>query len=134
MAHLRIIFGGLFVACVVVAVVIAYHGSVDRAVAVLKGSPLCVEPKLATIELDADGNGMQEFRITNFSDEPIRVLGAQLPCSCMTTSKLPLEVGSGQSDVVQVFLKNPKRSEEFRLNFLTDCQSSRAFTVVLSGS
>ena len=134
MKQWQVILAGLTLAAVAVVSSTLWFGSLNRAAAALTGRPICIEPQSAVVKLNDHGIGEQELTMTNVSARTITILGAQLPCTCMTASELPIEILSGKSALVRVRLTKPTKLKEYRLNFLTDCPDVSAVCVVLSGS
>ena len=133
MKHWQSNTAGLTVVLLMTLGAVLWFGSVNRAIAVLSGHPLCVEPRNAAVSLDSAGNGEQFLLVTNLSKTRLRILGIRLPCTCMTASELPIDILPGVSTSIRVQIRNPKRLKQYYVNILTDCPSAPVVCVVLSG-
>src|SRR5207244_386975 len=107
----RLLFGLGSVGVVLAAVAgvgVARFGSLDAAVARLRGESLGVTPAV----LDFGSGRMGELlsatvTVQNYTDSPVRLVGGTSDCSCITTQNMPVTIEPGGSATVGVKLKVP---------------------------
>jgi len=109
-------------------------GSLDAAVARLRGQPLTVSP--TTIDF---GNGKPgellsaPLTVRNFSSEPVRLIGGTSDCSCITTTDMPVTVPPGASATIEVKFKVPSASAgelNRSVEVLTDCPNHQTIRLI----
>jgi hypothetical protein len=97
-----LILGGLALAGTLV------HGSVEASLARLRGQPLGFPEYVDFGTVAAGTMAERSVEITNYSDQPVRLIGGTSDCSCVTTSQMPLTIPAGKSVVVTIRLKTLK--------------------------
>jgi hypothetical protein len=109
----------------VAGVAVVAFGSLDDALAALRGESLWVEP--AYVDFGAgvpDDVLTAAVTITNRSASPVRLIGGTSDCSCFTTKDLPVTIPPSERVQVEILLKVPSSSKGGLMNrhveFLTD--------------
>ncbi len=106
-------FGGMMVgaAAVLVAVGVAgswVYGSPGAALARLRGDELTVEPgHLDFGALPAGQAAEAALTVSNWSSQPVRLIGGTSDCTCTTLSDLPVTITPGDRTAVTVRLTAP---------------------------
>jgi hypothetical protein len=84
------LLGGLIVAILVLAGSY-YFGSLSLAMAYLKGKRFYVSPLVVDLGDCVSGSKhVAKFTVSNFMDQPIRIVGSEEECECLTLDKLPI--------------------------------------------
>lgn len=106
---------GLFLFIGVLGIIIGifsvWFGSVEEATAYFRGDSISIQPQIVYLGRESEGSvqdGM--ITITNWSNEPIRVIGVSLPCNCALADKLPITIPSKEGSRFQIryyFVGNP---------------------------
>src|SRR5262249_3794787 len=100
-------------------------GSLDAAVATLRGEPLGISPATLDFGSGKPGEMLSGFvTINNYSSEPVRLIGGTSDCSCITTQDMPLSIPPGESATLRVLLKVPAGTPgqmTRRIELFTDC-------------
>ena len=75
------------------------------------------------------------FRLTNFSQRPVRVLGAKTECTCMVADELPLTIGISETATLKVTVRKGSKTGELRetIRFYTDHPGRSEIAVRLFG-
>jgi hypothetical protein len=84
------------------------YGSVDKAIAAIRGQSYSVEPEL----LDFGKAKASELRVvtvtvSNMSGEPLRIVGGQTDCSFVSIQDLPISVKAHDSSAIPVAIRFP---------------------------
>ncbi len=98
----------------------AWHGSLARAAALLRGEPLFINPGSVDLGSAAAGE-THEFviKIENLGSAPVTLVGAKADCNCVVTRGLPAELSGHETRVLNCeakFVGGPgvfKRHVEF---------------------
>lgn len=73
-------------------------GSVPTAIGYLRGDRLFLDPAEILVERPKQGSTVVAgVVVSNFSDSPVNLLGANVSCSCVVTGSLPAKVGPGET-------------------------------------
>jgi hypothetical protein len=100
-----------------------WAGSLSHARAQLRGDRVLVSPFTYQLGMAEEGTRRTaSFRLTNLSDAPISILGAEAACGCTATQDLPLLVPPKATKVVRVEVTFFAHEGDFcrDLMFLTD--------------
>lgn len=111
-------------------------GSLANVLAYVNGERLLVDP--GTCWFGTAGRGEErEVRVTirNRTEKTIRVLGARMNCTCMTTDELPVEIepGGRRDFTIRVFLGGTESTFEKRVDYYTDYEAKPSLAVVVRG-
>lgn len=114
-------------ACIgfLVLTVIGYmrFGSVGSALAYLRGEHLIPDEIMKSFGTTSQGERPAvEFRLRNCTGQPIKILGANVSCTCLEARDLPVVVPSNGETVLRVDVRTKGRSGPLseRLRLLTD--------------
>jgi hypothetical protein len=101
--------GGVAVILLAVAGVGALaFGSLDSAVARLRGESLGVSPAALDFGGGKPGESLStSVTVRNYTDNPVRLIGGTSDCSCLTTRDMPVTVPPGGTVTIGVRLKVP---------------------------
>ena len=107
----------------------AAYGSVGAALAHLRGESL-VSPDYLDFGTTRPGDRIaRSASITNYSGEPIRLIGGTSDCSCVTTTDLPLTIPPGGTVDFRVLMEIPAATTTGRLTrtaeVATNCAQRR---------
>ena len=111
------IFRCAVIGCAIAALtigVLAYRlGSVSLALAYMNGQNFAVQPTLIDFG-ECEGGACREARITvtSLCGRPIRIVGWENTCGCITTERFPIEVGPGASRELLLRLSLPPDENE----------------------
>lgn len=114
----------------------ATAGSVDAALAQLRGERLSIQPRLADVGRGRAGETREiTLQLRNWADEPIRIIGGTSDCSCVATEQLPITIPAGESRSLTVKMRLPAKQGTFtRKAFLwTDDDHNRRLYFRLTG-
>lgn len=104
-------------------------GSLDAAIARLRGESLGVSPKALNFGRGEPGDILTaELTISNFSTQPVRLIGGTSDCSCLATMDMPLTIAPGGSAAIRVELKVPAATPgelNRSVEVFTDCPTHR---------
>jgi hypothetical protein len=110
-------------------------GSVSAGLAKLRGDSLDVKRYLDFGESESGETRETRTAITNYSDQPIRLIGGTSDCSCITTNDMPLTIEPGATNSIQIKFKVPANSTTCRLTrtaeIWTDCGQQRTIKIIL---
>jgi hypothetical protein len=117
---------------------IARFGSVDAALARLKGEPLDVTPPVLDFGVGKSGEQLTAIvTVRNWTTEPVRLIGGTSDCVCVTTLDLPMSIEPGGTAHVTVVLRVPK-SDRGRLRrfvtLLTDSPAQPTIKILVEWS
>jgi hypothetical protein len=105
------------------------YGSVDLALAKLRGEPLSVSSEYIGFGSGQPGETLSSVvRVYNLTNVPVNVVGGSSDCSCVTTHDLPVEIAPGGSVVLTIDLILPQSQPGTftRTAVLwTDCETRR---------
>lgn len=84
---------------------------------------LRIDGRIKKVEIDRDGHtkGL-DFTVENSSKEVIRVIGAEVPCSCVRVGGIPTELKPGHATdigVEIVYRENFRNPQDFAMRLLT---------------
>jgi hypothetical protein len=111
-------------------------GSIDAALARLRGERISVYPRLVDVGSGQPAQTMKtSVEVSNWTDRTVTILGGTADCSCITTEDLPLTVAPGETRHVPVLVRLPSSPGFFNRKALlwTDCAQARKLFVSLSG-
>jgi hypothetical protein len=102
-----------------------YYGSVDAALARLRGDPVSVSETFVDLGHGTAGQFLQgTIELRNFTDDPIRVIGGTSDCQCAIIRDLPLTLEPNRATHVSIVMRIPAHSPHIllthRAEFLTD--------------
>ncbi len=105
-AFVELLSGARIALPILVLVGIFLFGSLDAAIGYATGARLLATNSAQYAGSLADGEtGTVAFELTNYSRQPVRILGAKSTCRCMALDDLPMTLPPGQSERVRVRLK-----------------------------
>jgi hypothetical protein len=109
------ILGGYAVLLGVLALVSVVHfGSMDAAIAALRGERLSLDPAMVDMGQGVPGEERDaSVELTNRTDKPIRLIGGTADCSCTVLGDLPVTIPSGESRSITVTMRLPKSAGIF---------------------
>jgi hypothetical protein len=111
---------------VVGGITIAPFGSVDAAMAKLRGESLGVNPAFLDFGSGAPGDRIvAKVTVRNWTDKPVRVYGGTSDCTCLATLDLPVSIEPrGQVDLAVRFAVPRATAGLFsrKVELLTDCR------------
>lgn len=85
-----------------------WFGSIDAALAGMRGERLSVQPALVDVGVGAPGETLlAKVRLINRTDKPIRVIGGTSDCSCTVIADLPVDVAPGETRSISVAVRLP---------------------------
>ena len=93
---------------ILAAVACLGFGSIDAALAILRGERLSIYPSLVDMGEGVPGETRNaSIELTNRTDMPIRVIGGTSVCSCTVLGDLPVTVPPGESRLINVAMHLP---------------------------
>lgn len=111
-------------------------GSLDAAIAKLRGEPLGVTPAVLDFGHGKPGESLStSVTVRNYTTEPVRLIGGTSDCSCLVTQDLPTTIPPSESVSITVRLKVPGGTPgqmTRRVEVFTDCPGRR--TLVLTAT
>jgi Protein of unknown function (DUF1573) len=85
-------------------------GSIPAALSYVRGDRLVADERSKSFGTVEQGQPAKVvFRLTNFSKQPIRVIGAWSSCSCLTLEGLPMKVSPGEELSLPVGVRTKKK-------------------------
>jgi hypothetical protein len=102
----------------------------------LRGESISADPAVTNIGQGEFGTERAfSIRLTNWSDQPIRIIGGTSDCSCIATSSLPVTLAPGKTESVEVVVMFRGDLGRFqrRFDFLADHDSQRLVTARFVG-
>jgi len=123
---------GLALAAAILGIVVLWCGSLTCALAIVRGSAVCIDPPSAVVAIDVGGSGHQQLTLRNVTSTPVRILGADLPCACLSLSGLPVTIAPKSSVTIDIAFSKAKPSQDFHLSFFTDNPKLSVIRAVLS--
>lgn len=135
-AGLPIIFFGAVGFLMVIGTLSSWHGSVPAAVAHIRGETIVADPEVTDV-----GEGrLGEFHpfslnLTNYADKTVRIVGGTSDCSCVATTKLPIDIPPKERRSIDVRVRFTGSAGEFRRRFVlhTDDGRLRAMPITVVG-
>jgi hypothetical protein len=112
-------------------------GSIDAAMAHIRGERLSVRPSLVDLGSGAPGQSVETtVELLNRTGRPVRIIGGTSDCSCVTTKDLPVSLGPGESRLVSIRVGLPTTLGLFNRQavFWTDDDQARTIVFPLIGS
>ncbi|MEO2088913.1 MAG: DUF1573 domain-containing protein [Gemmataceae bacterium] len=104
-------------------------GSLDAAIAKLRGEPLGVSPAVLDFGTGKPGESLStSVTVRNFTTDPVRLIGGTSDCSCLVTQDLPVTIPPGESVSIAVKLKVPGGTPGQMTRWVevfTDCPGQR---------
>lgn len=131
-----VVIGTPLLIAVAIALATLWFGSLDAAKQYFGGDRLLVSPVAASFPPGRLGERREiRFRVSNLTRDPVRILGAEPSCTCLSGGGLPLEVAPGQTDelVVEVHLTSVLAGRRQSVKFFTDCPRKPLLAVTVSG-
>ena len=114
---------------------VAVYGTPQAALARLKGELVVVSPSYLDLGTGQRGTSLESaVSVTNWTDEPIRLIGGTYDCSCITAD-LPLTIPPGESREVTVRMTIPNSARGTltkRAEFTTDYSRQRNLQFVVN--
>ncbi len=110
----------------------ARFGSIPRAVASLRGENLFADESSKVVNVEAGKPFSVDYTITNLSRSPIKLIGANMSCSCTSIDDLPLIIESSNSRTIKINVNAPGEESNFsgQVELFTDDPHRR--TLVLT--
>jgi hypothetical protein len=89
-----------------------------KALARMRGESIVVEPGVSDVgEGQIGAERAFQIRLTNYADQPIRIIGGTTTCSCIATNSLPISLEQGETRAIDVFVKFRGSVGEFHHGF-----------------
>jgi hypothetical protein len=111
------------------------YGSIPMALAKLRGDQMGAPSYLDLGEGDLGDKLEANANITNYTNQPIRLIGGTSDCSCITTTDMPLTIPPGGTVPVAIKLKVPESATAGQLTrtaeIWTDCNQHRTLRLRL---
>ena len=86
-----------------IGLAVGMFGSVDAALAALRGGGVSVRPAVADIGRGLPGQTLETtVEVTNWTAASVRLIGGTSDCSCVATSDLPLTLGPHETKQLRV--------------------------------
>ena len=101
---------GVYLLLMGILAAVAYlgFGSIDAALAILRGERLSIYPSLVDMGEGVPGETRNaSIELTNRTDMPIRVIGGTSDCSCTVLGDLPVTIPPGESRSITVAMHLP---------------------------
>jgi hypothetical protein len=121
---------------VLALVSVVAFGSVDAALAALRGGPITVTPAVDFGFGRAGAAVVGVVEVTNYSGEPVLVYGGTSDCTCVTQYDLPATVPPGGRSSFRFTVRLPKDTGQFTRRgklLLTDHGTARKLRFVITG-
>lgn len=112
------------------------HGSLDAALASLRGDSLTLSPPLVDLGSGpANASRVAEVELFNHTAEPVLIYGGTSDCSCTVAGNLPLRIAPGESQTLQVQVRLPREPGRFtrQAKLMTDAPAARIVTFQITG-
>lgn len=113
-----------------------WFGSLDSAVAFLRGDLVSVQPGIVDLGSAPSGEFHQaDVRLTNRMEKPVTLFGGTSDCSCLVTANLPATLMPGESVKLSLTMRFPHEPGRFTRSaiFLGDADGWMTIPVQLSG-
>jgi hypothetical protein len=110
----------------------ARFGSIPKAVASLRGENLIADELSKIVNVDSGKPFSIDYTITNLTFSPIKLIGANMSCSCTSIDDLPLTIAPSKSRTIKVNVNAPGGESNFsgQVELFTDDPHRR--TLVLA--
>jgi hypothetical protein len=111
-------------------------GSLPNALAYMNGERLLVHPSTCSFGSAPRGEEREvHVSVQNRTEREVRVLGARMSCTCITTDELPVSIEpGGQRDfTIRVFLGGKESTFEKRVDYYTDYEAKPSLPVLVRG-
>ncbi len=83
-------------------------GSVDSALAAMRGDSISAQPLLLDVGNGDPGEERESvLTVTNHSETVVNIVGGSSDCSCVTTVDLPVAIGAHESRSIRVRVRLP---------------------------
>jgi hypothetical protein len=128
--------GAVAICAAILGVASLAFGSLDAALARLRGEDLSIRPRLLDIGRGEAGQRVRAtVEVVNRTDRAVRLIGGTSDCSCITTADLPLTLAPGEAREIPVLALLPAEPGSFdrKAAFLTDCERERTLPFGLTG-
>lgn len=112
-------------------------GSIPSALSYLRGArliPLCYSVQAGPVARGEERT--LEFKLRNWSDKPIVILGAKSSCTCVSLGDFPVQVPPGGTNNLGVRLRTNKRKPgpiSERVRIYTDEEGSGGLALAVTG-
>ncbi len=131
--------GLIVVLATLTAVGVAYYGSPAAALAHLRGDTLTVDRTHLDFGHGKAGDVLtQPVLVTNWTGEPLRIVGGTSDCSCVTTNDLPITLSAGEAKALTINYKVPRTDQAGMTSrtavLFTDSPKQPTLTLTLSVS
>lgn len=103
------------------------YGNLSRAVSYLLGQPIVVASTTSIGVVEEGRHYMVHVPLTNASNRPIKIIGAQTSCTCTTLTSLPFSLAPRESrnlDIEIVTKSGKKGGIDSRVDLFTDHPAS----------
>jgi hypothetical protein len=117
--------GIILIVCVWIVAVLLF-GSTSAALAFLDGERLLVDSRSKSFgTVDPGLDQSVRFSLTNWTGQPVTIVGFQASCSCTMATDLPLSIPDGGTRFVSVAVKTAKLTGDFvaTVRLFTDASS-----------
>lgn len=129
---LRCVLLGSCILASVAAVCFLRFGSISLPIAYLQGVPFLVLPNEVELgDCEPGTRHIATFTVTNFADNPIRIVGIDSGCPCLTLDELPIEISSHESQDVSIQAKVPLLPGNFSEPLLLFLDDGRVHSIAL---
>ncbi|MBI2804587.1 MAG: DUF1573 domain-containing protein [Planctomycetes bacterium] len=111
-------------------------GSVGAALAHFRGERLSIHPRLVDVGAAPAGDTREvRIELTNWTEQPINLIGGTSDCACTVLGDLPVTIPAGETVTVAVNLRFSGRPGMFtrKAAFLIDDQGFRAISFSITG-
>ncbi len=111
-------------------------GSVPAAIAYLRGERISIQPRLADVGTGEAGTERQvTLEVTNWTDQPVRLIGGTQDCSCTVLADLPITIPPLEARSVAVNIRLSGKPGIFtrKADFLVDDQGFKRISFRLTG-
>jgi hypothetical protein len=126
------IAAAIAISSLVVAWASVRTGSIAAGVALLRGDSIFASVSQRPLVEKESGTGSFTASFTNMSDEVLRIVGYNNPCSCFSVISLPLELPPHESKSVEIKIIAARlQGDDIPVYFLSDCPSQQEVPLVL---
>jgi hypothetical protein len=115
---------------------LVWLGSVDAALAVLRGDIVSVEPSFVDLGQAAAAETREaKIQVTNRLAKPLTIIGGTSDCSCVATRDLPIELEPGATATLHVRVRYPNDAGRFMRTaaFIADSEGWLSIPFHISG-
>lgn len=108
-------------------------GSFASGLALLRGDSIYASANDPIVIDTNSETGSVTVDFNNLSDQAVRIVGYNNPCSCFKVAGLPLEVPPHETKTSVIKIKGSRlQDDKVPVNFLTDCPSQQSISLDLS--